>query len=202
MPKSLPPNAKSHFRRAPQRAERRFVGHLSPGMGKDTARLRSTSWWSLGLRAITLPLLQLALWQKHQFDWPHTLAALIVLIAWTLASTRIAAGTGPKQTWYAHAIFGERVWLNQRLVPVPQRQNLQALALQIASFLCFAAACFFAYAHMLLPAMAATLICHASKAAQLNILAQLYIGMTKKNPVYRTWLRTPQNDNSKRAKSS
>lgn len=110
------------------------IAHLSErlmGM-KDEVWLRHTNPWSVWTRVLTpLPLLALAIWSRTWIGgWAWLAVALV--IAWTWFNPRAFPKPAKFDSWSAHGVLGERVWLRHR-DKVAMHHKRVANALAVAS---------------------------------------------------------------------
>ena len=86
-------------------------------MSDETWR-RHANPWSVWTRVPVLPLLILAIWSRTWLGW-WALVPIGAVIAWTWFNPRIFPKPRSTHNWASKGVFGERVWLNRRNIPVP-----------------------------------------------------------------------------------
>ena len=84
----------------------------------DATWKRHANPWSVWTRFLILPLLVLAIWSRVWIGW-WCLAAIALLIVWTVVNPRAFPKPSSTHGWASRATFGERVWLNRKTVPIP-----------------------------------------------------------------------------------
>jgi hypothetical protein len=84
----------------------------------DDTWLRHANPWSVILRNTVLPILVLAFWSRLWLGW-YALVPVALALLWTWYNPRIFPAPGSFDHWASKAVFGERVWLNRDVVPVP-----------------------------------------------------------------------------------
>lgn len=159
-------------------------------MGMDeVAWSRHANPWSVYTRMLLgLPVTLGALWSIRPLGlW--SLAPLAA--AFLLARVNPVLFPPPASTdnWASKATFGERVWLNRSLVPIPRHHARWAMGLAAASGAAFVGAAAGALAHNLSWTVAAGLVSWLTKAWFCDRMVWLYHDMTTANPAYASWLR-------------
>ena len=163
---------------------------------------RHASGWSVWTRFATLPFLFLACW-SHVWIGPWGAGAAISAIAlWLWVNPRLFAPPKRTDTWHARATFGERVWLNRSRVPIPDHHVRVANALVVMTVIGFVAGIYGAATNSLWLALSGALMTYVGKMWFLNRMVGLYQDMKDKDPIYRSWLRMPGNDNRKRDRAA
>jgi len=81
---------------------------------------RHANPWSCWTRLAIAPLLALSIWSRSWIGW-WCLLPLVILIIWIWVNPRIFAKPVSTDNWASKAVFGERVWLNRHIVPLPAR---------------------------------------------------------------------------------
>ena len=165
------------------------------GMDADVWR-RHASGWSVWTRFATLPVLFGAVWSHAWFGWPVASLLIAIVFIWLWLNPRIFPAPRRLDTWHARATFGERVWLNRSMVPIPADDNRRAIVLSLATSIGFALGLWGAVmTHLLAVLVGMTLTC-VGKMAFLQVMAHLYDKMRDVHPVYRSWTVVPVNDNT------
>ncbi|MHC5653821.1 DUF6653 family protein [Stappia sp. ICDLI1TA098] len=167
------------------------------GMDSETWH-RHASGWSVWTRFATLPFLYLALWSHAWLGWPAALGLLALVAVWLWINPRLFPPPRRFDTWHARATFGERVWLNRLVVPIPAGDNRRAMALSLVTGVGFFLGVWGALSTNLPALVAGTVLTYAGKMAFLAVMAKLYDRMRDAHPVYRSWSVVPDNDNRTR----
>lgn len=76
------------------------------------------SLWNVIQCNTILPLLVLAFWSGLWFGW-YALVPVTIALLWTWYNPRIFPAPKSFDTRASKVVFGERVWLNRDVVPVP-----------------------------------------------------------------------------------
>lgn len=157
---------------------------------------------SIWTRFALLPLLFLACW-SHVWIGPWGAGAAISMVALCLwVNPRLFPPTRRNDTWQAKATFGERVWLNRHRVPVPRHHaniahSLAAIAL--GGFVLGIGGAVLNHFWLTVIGLAVNL---TGKIWFLDRMVWLYQDMKDRDPIYRSWLRMPDNDNRPRKKAA
>ncbi len=165
------------------------------GMDAEVWR-RHASGWSVWTRFATLPVFFLAIWSHQWLGWLAACGLVALVVVWLWLNPRIFPAPKRFDSWHARATFGERIWLNRAIVPIPAAEARLALALSLVTGTGFVLGTWGAIENALTPTVAGGALTYAGKLAFLNRMARLYDRMRDAHPVYRSWSRIPDNDNS------
>lgn len=83
---------------------------------------------SVYTRYSALPLLAMAIWSRDWFGW-WALLPVAAVIFWIWINPRIFPKPRSTKNWASKAVFGERVWLNRKVVPIADGHRRAALLL-------------------------------------------------------------------------
>ncbi|OWU85116.1 hypothetical protein ATO6_08715 [Oceanicola sp. 22II-s10i] len=87
----------------------------------DRAWARHANPWSVFSRFAILPLFALAVWSRVWIGWGAAVPVLAVLV-FTFVNPRLFAPVaGAPRGWAGKGTAGERLWLDRRTRPVPER---------------------------------------------------------------------------------
>jgi len=148
---------------------------------------RHASPWSVWTRFATLPAILLAVWLHTSVGWGWSLAALLLLAAWTWANPRLFPPPRRTDRWSARAVFGERVWLARREVPIPPHHARAAAILSALAGIGGAVALVGAALNDLAATLAGGLLAYLGKMWFLDRMVWLYQDMRDASPAYRAW---------------
>lgn len=102
-------------------------------MGMDDATWeRHANPLSLWTRILTLPLLVLAIWSRTWIGW-WSLVPIGLTVAWIWLNPRAFPRPISTDNWGSKATFGERVWLNRKILPIPRHHARMAHLLSAVS---------------------------------------------------------------------
>lgn len=158
---------------------------------------RNASPLSVYSRMATLPVLLLTIWSHVWIGPVPAFLATLAVIVWLRLNPRLFAAPRNMTSWASRATLGERVWLNQRLVPIPPEDAQRALVLSVATGIGFIVALVGAYQTNLWLAVTGAIVTYAAKLVFLDRMVSLYDRMRDAHPLYRFWTETPDNDNSR-----
>ncbi len=102
----------------------------------DSTWRRHANSWSVWTRILTpLPLLALAIWSRVWLGWGALVPVALTLL-WIWINPRLFSEPRNFDSWSAHAVLGERVWLTHRariarhhILPAQTLTALSALGL-------------------------------------------------------------------------
>lgn len=142
------------------------------------------SVWS---RNTTLPLLILAAWSRVWLGWwaliPFTLALL-----WIWYNPRVFPKPQSTNNWASKAVFGERVWLNRDVVPVPEHHlyvpNILTAVASFGMVLVILGVINLA----IWPTLCGAILVMLGKLWFIDRMVWLYHDMQDKHPQYKQWL--------------
>lgn len=163
---------------------------------------RHANRWSVWTRFAVLPLLFLACW-SHTWIGPWGAGAAISAMAlWLWVNPRIFPAPRRRDGWHDHAVFGERVWLNRHKVPIPSHHAERAYALSALAVLGFAIGIAGAVINHIWLMLIGAFLTYAGKIWFLDRMVWLYRDMKDRDPIYRSWMRMPDNDNRQRKRAA
>jgi len=89
----------------------------------DKTWLRHANPWSVYTRTSALPILIIAIWSRTWFGW-WSLILVFLAIAWIWLNPRIFPEVKYTDNWASRGVFGERVWLNRKKIPIPKHHRI------------------------------------------------------------------------------
>lgn len=148
---------------------------------------RHANPWSVWTRNTALPALILAFWSRVWLGW-WALIPIALAVFWTWVNPRLFPVPRSTDNWASKAVLGERVWMNRKEVPVPERHRtvpnlLSGVAAVGSVFVIWGVVALAAWPTLL----GATLV-YASKLWFLDRMVWLYEDMREATPEYRRWL--------------
>lgn len=156
---------------------------------------RHASPLSVYSRMATLPVLILAIWSHTWIGAGLAVLATSVVLLWLWLTPRLFPAPTTPHSWAAKATFGERVWLNRLVVPIPQDDARTALILSLVIAVGFLVAMLGALQTNLWLALTGLIVTYAGKLTFLDRMVSLYERMQNAHPLYRFWATMPDNDN-------
>lgn len=167
----------------------RFAEYAEKLMGmNDSTWQRHANPWSGWSRLTVLPVIALSAWSRVLIG-PWAILPASVALAWVWLNPRLFPPPSRKDNWMTRGIFGERVWLKRKSVPIPaghQRAGNVLNALSAVSGLLFIAGLIWLDLWATLSGMALTMLL---KLWFLDRMAWLYSDMEKVNADYAAWSR-------------
>lgn len=148
---------------------------------------RHASPWSVWTRAISLPLLMLAVWSRAWIGW-WALLPVAAVVLWLWINPRAFPPPRSTNNWASKGVLGERVWLNRREIPVPEHHRL---APNILSAISASGALLLIWGLVRLeiwPALLGAVIVMLCKLWFVDRMVWLYEDMKDRHPPYREWL--------------
>ena len=155
----------------------------------DATWLRHANPWSAWTRIITcLPLLTLSLWSRAWIGrW--SILPLLAALLWIWINPRVFPEPKSTDNWASQGVFGERVWLNRKVIPIPRHHFIAAntlLAISAAGILPYA---YGIWLLSLWPTLLGGLLMYVGKLWYFDRMVWLYRDMKDKVPEYAKWTR-------------
>jgi hypothetical protein len=153
----------------------------------DATWARHANPWSVWTRFTVLPLLILTIWSRVWLGHWAWLAVGLALL-WTWYNPRLFPPPASTDNWASRAVLGERVWLNRRQVPVPERHRWMPHLLNLVSTLGLPLLIYGLVALAIWPTLCGALLVYAGKVWFLDRMVWLYQDMHDANDTYASWL--------------
>ncbi len=153
----------------------------------DKTWRRHANPWSVFTRTSALPLIVLAVWSRVWLGW-WSLPFIALSILWTWLNPRIFRQPKTTNHWASRGVFGERVWLNRKNVPVPERHRNFPNILSVVSAV---GTLFVVWGVIMLdlwPTIFGNVVAILSKYWFLDRMVWLYEDMKDTYPEYQSWL--------------
>lgn len=144
--------------------------------------------WSVYSRMTAMPLLTFAILSRVWIGW-WALAAFAVVILWIWWNPRAFAAPSHTNHWAAHGVFGERVFLNRRSVPIPDHHVAWAYGLTWVSASGVLPWLYGLWAINLWAAALGMVLIVGGKIWFVDRMAWLYQDMKDTNAAYSDWQR-------------
>lgn len=152
----------------------------------DEAWLRHANPWSVILRNTVLPILVLAFWSRLWLGW-YALVPVAIALLWTWFNPRIFPAPQSFDHWASKAVFGERVWLNRDIVPVPAHHRTAPNILSAVSGIGMLFVFWGVFAFDVWPTLFGMALVYCGKLWFLDRMAWLWEDMKDADPEYRKW---------------
>ena len=91
----------------------------------DENWMKHANPWSVWTRFIIFPVLALAIWSRIWLGW-YCLIPIGVVLFWTWLNPKAFGKPKTTKQWSSKAVFGERVRINRKELPIPQH-HLKAI---------------------------------------------------------------------------
>jgi len=144
-------------------------------MDEDTWA-RHANPWSVWTRNTVLPILILAFWSRAWLGlWSLVLIAGAVL--WTWINPRFFPRPESTENWASKAVLGERIWLNRKAMPVPERHRRAPKILSACSGAGMLSVIWGVYALEVWPTLFGAAVVYMSKLWFLDRMVWLYEDM-------------------------
>ncbi|WP_428688407.1 DUF6653 family protein [Roseibium sp.] len=170
--------------------------HGKPGAGKPTAPA------TIYLKVVAPALLTVILWTHSWIGIPGAIALAFAAALSLVALHRLLGRFALPGGLVREAGFGERIWLNRLVVPVPADVNANLTALYLAFWAGVLSAFFGGLSSSVLLTVTGLSVAYCAQAVSLYKLASLYRSMREKDPLYRFWTAAPANDDKRPSPSS
>ncbi len=153
----------------------------------DAVWMRHANPWSVWTRMTLLPLIILAVWSRVWLGWWALLPVAVVAV-WTWLNPQVFPVPRSTDNWASKAVLGERVWLNDRTIRMP---NHHRPPIRIALGFSFAGTICMMWGLVALerwPTLLGMALAYCGKAWFADRMVWLYEEMKDATPEYRAWL--------------
>lgn len=141
-------------------------------------------------------LIAAAIWAKVWVGLVLSVLLVVGVLLLIFKLPRLLPGTQKTDNWARQASFGERIWLNRLLIPIPPDVNHKLTVLYLVFWSGSLIAFLGAVSSSLLLAGSGLIVAYSAQAVCIGKLIGLYRQMRDKAPLYRFWTSTPGNDNT------
>jgi len=94
----------------------------------DETWMQHSNKWSVWTRFFILPLLAAVCLYRVEIG-PYYLILIAILLFWTWINPRFFGKPATTKHWASKAVFGERVWLKTKELPIPQHHKRAIIVL-------------------------------------------------------------------------
>ena len=154
----------------------------------DAAWERHANPWSGWTRIPILPLLALSVWSRVWIGW-WCLVPVLVLVVWTFWNPRAFARPTSTDNWMSKVTFGERVWLNADVHPIPDHHARMASYLSVMAGLGLVPLMWGLWALNSWAVVLGLVITVVGKLWQMDRMVWIYQDMKGQVPEYAAWSR-------------
>lgn len=149
---------------------------------------RHANPWSVYTRMATVPFIVLAFWSPAWIGW-WSLVPIAIVFVWLWFNPRVFPPPKSTNNWASKAVFGERVWLNRKNVPIPAHHSRAANLLSVLGTIGVPAFLYGIVTQELWPALFGMALTFVGKLWFIDRMVWLYEDMKDATPEYRSWLR-------------
>ncbi len=147
------------------------------------------------MKIIRPGLLTAALWTHLWLGMSGSLVLTAAVFIALAALSRLPFDPARRNSWARQAGFGERIWLNRLLVPIPQNINFRIVVLYLVFWTGTMVALLGGVTGALILSLTGLTVAHTAQYVCFKKLIHLYGIMRDKNPLYRFWAASAENDN-------
>jgi len=148
---------------------------------------RHANPWSVYTRTTALPLLTLAIWSRQWFNW-WCLVGVGAALVWIWFNPRIFRRPHATDNWASKGVFGERVWLARKTLPVPDHHRVMPHILSAGSGIGLLFLVWGLWRLELWAALAGNVVVIASKLWFLDRMVWIYEDMKDADATYKSWV--------------
>ncbi len=87
-------------------------------MDEETWKKHSNPWSVITRNTVT-PIIVIAFWSRVWWGW-YSLIPIALSFIWMYMNPRIFSAPKSTDNWASKGVFGERIWLNRDITPVPE----------------------------------------------------------------------------------
>ena len=154
----------------------------------EAAWARHANPWSAWTRFSCGPLIVLAIWSRVWLGW-WALLPLALALLWTWLNPRLFAPPARTDNWASKGTFGERVFLNRRVVPIPQHHLRAGRILTLVSALGMVPLIYGLVVLDVRTTVFGLVVAIGAKVWFVDRMVWLYEDMRDATPEYAGWLR-------------
>ena len=152
----------------------------------DDNWMKHANPWSVGTRYSVLPVIVLAFWSRVWIGWWCLIPAAVSL-AWMFFNPVFFKKPRSTRNWASQSVLGERVWMNRKAVPVPDRHKVLPRVLNAVSSVGLLLSIWAVIDLSLWAAVLGVAVTYLGKSWYLDRMVWLYEDM-KQRPEYGKWL--------------
>lgn len=153
----------------------------------DQAWMRHANPWSGLTRMAGSPFLFLALWSHVWIGW-WSLIPIAIMAFWTWWNPRAFNKPTSTRNWMSQGVFGERVFLKRKEVPIPKHHITAAHILNGISFICILISIYGFWISNIWPAAFGFFAAVGCKIWFVDRMVWLYQDMQNATAEYKSWL--------------
>lgn len=154
------------------------------------------------IKIIAPSALTAALWTHVWLGSFGSIMMAVAVMGAFLVLSRLFFAVGKNSGWARRVAFGERIWLNRMVVPIPQNLNFRITTLYLVFWTGTLVAITGGFTASLLLALSGLTVAYATQFVCFRKLIHLHSIMQDKAALYRFWSIEAVNDNSKAGRQS
>ena len=143
--------------------------------------------WSVWTRYFSFPLLIVAIWSRVWWG-SFAIAPTVTILLWIWLNPRFFPKPSTTQNWASKAVFGERVWLDRKKIPIPKHHDPVIILTNTISTIGFLICIWGSISLNIWPTLLGLSWVILGKTWFLDRMVWLYEEMKEKHPQYRDWL--------------
>jgi len=152
----------------------------------DENWMRHANPVSVATRYSVLPVIVLAFWSRVWIGWWCAIPAALSL-AWMFFNPVFFPKPKSTDNWASKSVLGERVWMNRKEIPVPERHRRLPEILNLVSSIGMILAIYAIVALDIWPAITGVALAYLGKSWYLDRMVWLFEDM-RDRPEYGKWL--------------
>lgn len=158
-------------------------------MSDDTWK-RHANPWSVWTRIATcLPMFAVAVWSRDWIGW-WSVVPIVASVLWIWLNPRVFPPPQSTDNWASYGVFGERVWLNRKNIPIPAHHRIAPNILSGIGGIGLVAFAYGLWQLQLYPTLIGVILMYAGKLWYFDRMAWLYREMKDTVPEYASWYST------------
>lgn len=154
----------------------------------EDAWARHANPLSVFSRFSILPLLSLAIWSRTWLGW-WSLVLIAVVLFWTWWNPRAFGPPRSTDRWASRGTFGERVFLNRHVIPIPEHHLIWAKGLTLVSAIGVVPWVYGLWAFDSSSTLLGLALIIGGKTWFVDRMVWLYQDMSDADPTYQSWIR-------------
>ena len=152
----------------------------------DKTWMQHSNKWSVWTRFFILPVLTLVIWYREILGW-YIWPLIGIVIFWTWINPRFFGKPKTTKHWASKAVFGERVWLRAKELPIPKHHNSAILVLNMITGLGLPFLAWGLYTLNIWMVFFGLTLIILGKLWFLDRMVWIYEDMKKQSPEYSSW---------------
>ena len=144
----------------------------------DETWFKHANPWSVWTRLTVLPLIILAFWSRIWLGW-YSIIPIVLSLIWMYINPRIFPKIDKIDNWASKGVFGERIWLNRDIKPIPMHHRVIPNILNMVNGIGFIFIIWGVYTLEIWPTIFGCALCYLGKLWFVDRMVWLYEDMNK-----------------------